>query len=61
MCMSILYISVLHVYSAHRGQRKVSDSLELELQVVVGAERASLRPHVVPTKFSDFLEKVLTK
>jgi hypothetical protein len=34
-CFVCMYVCVSHVYSALRGQRRVSDTLELELQMVV--------------------------
>ena len=37
MCMGVLpsWISVYHVCSAHRGQERAADPLELELQTVL--------------------------
>ena len=37
MCMSILPICIPHMISAHRGQQRASDLLDLELHVAVSS------------------------
>jgi hypothetical protein len=34
-CFACIYVCVLYAYSTHRDQRRVSDPLELELQLSV--------------------------